>query len=90
MHDKVEARGFKVLTYICIDPRTVAVRDDLFDDPIRTPEDIQGIKFRVPSSQILQKFYRLAGANPTLVAWGETSSAIKQGVVDALDPCVQA
>jgi TRAP-type C4-dicarboxylate transport system substrate-binding protein len=32
----------------------------------------------------------LLGANPTPVAWGETSSAIKQGVADALDPSVEA
>ncbi|MAY73040.1 MAG: C4-dicarboxylate ABC transporter [Halomonas sp.] len=90
VHHKVEARGFKVLSYICIDPRTVAVREGLLDGPVRVPDDISGIKFRVPSSQILQQVYRLAGANPTPVAWGETSSAIKQGVADALDPSVQA
>ncbi|RTR03920.1 TRAP transporter substrate-binding protein [Halomonas nitroreducens] len=90
VHHKVEERGFKVLNYICIDPRTVAVRDGLLDGPVRTPDDIEGIKFRVPSSEILQKVYRLAGANPTPVAWGETSSAMKQGVADALDPSVQA
>lgn len=90
VHHKVEERGFKVLSYICIDPRTVAVREGLLDGPVRVPDDIAGIKFRVPSSQILQQVYRLAGANPTPVAWGETSSAIKQGVADALDPSVQA
>ncbi|WP_280554271.1 TRAP transporter substrate-binding protein [Halomonas sp. 25-S5] len=90
VHHKVEERGFKVLSYVCIDPRTVAVRKGLLDGPVRTPEDIAGIKFRVPSSAILQKVYRLAGANPTPVAWGETTSAIQQGVADALDPSVQA
>ncbi|WP_163650561.1 TRAP transporter substrate-binding protein [Modicisalibacter sp. 'Wilcox'] len=90
VHGKVEDRGFKVLSYVCIDPRTVAVRKGLLDHPVRTPDDIRGIKFRVPSSQILQKVYKLAGANPTPVAWDETSSAMKQGVADALDPSVQA
>lgn len=90
VHQRVEERGFKVLNYICIDPRTIAVRNGLLDGPVRTPEDIEGIKFRVPASEILQKVYRLAGANPTPVAWGETSSAMKQGVADALDPSVQA
>lgn len=51
---------------------------------------MSGIKFRVPGSKILQQFYRLLGANPTPVAWGETPSAIKQGVADALDPSVEA
>jgi len=38
----------------------------------------------------LQQYYRALGANPTPVAWGETPSAIKQGVADALDPAVGA
>ena len=48
------------------------------------------MKMRVPSSKLLQQFYRLAGANPTVVAWGETPSALKQGVADGLDPAVGA
>ena len=51
---------------------------------------MRGIKFRVPGSEILAQFYRLLGANPTPVAWGETPSAIQQGVADALDPSVMA
>ena len=39
---------------------------------------------------MLQQYYRLVGANPTPVAWGETPSAIKQGVADALDPSAGA
>jgi hypothetical protein len=49
-----------------------------------------GVKFRVPGSAMLQQYYRMVGANPTPVAWGETPSAIKQGVADALDPSVGA
>jgi len=86
---KVEERGFKPLWYVCIDPRTVGLRRGI-DGPARTPKDIEGIKFRVPGSQILQQFYRLLGANPTPVAWGETPSAIQQGVADALDPAAGA
>ena len=37
---------------------------------------------------MLQQFYRMLGANPTPVAWGETPAAIKQGVADALDPVI--
>ena len=43
-----------------------------------------------PAQRCLQQYYRLVGANPTPVAWGETPSAIKQGVADALDPAVGA
>lgn len=87
---RVEAKGFKPLFYFCIDPRTAAKRRGLGDEPFRTPKDLSGIKFRVPGSKILREFYRLLGANPTPVAWGETPSAIKQGVADALDPSVEA
>ena len=84
----VEQRGFKPMFYFCIDPRVMAVRQG--GNAIITPADLQGVKFRVPGSQMLQQFYRMGGANPTPVAWGETPSAIKQGVADALDPSVGA
>ena len=86
---KVSEKGFKVLWYVCIDPRVVAIRKGM-DGPIKTPAQMKGVKFRVPGSKILAQFYQLLGANPTPIAWGETSSAIKQGVADALDPSVEA
>lgn len=88
VHPKIEAAGFKPLFYIVIDPRVVAVRKG--GNAVMTPEDMAGVKFRVPGSAMLQQYYRMVGANPTPVAWGETPSAIKQGVADALDPSVGA
>ncbi|MEP0522163.1 MAG: TRAP transporter substrate-binding protein [Hyphomicrobiales bacterium] len=85
----VEAKGFKPLYYVVIDPRVVAVRKG-GEGPVKTPSDLDGVKFRVPGSKMLQQYYRMVGANPTPVAWGETPSAIKQGVADALDPAVGA
>ncbi len=89
VNPKVAEKGFKILWYVVIDPRVVAIRKGI-KGPIKTPEQMKGIKFRVPGSKILAQFYHLLGANPTPVAWGETSSAIKQGVADALDPSVEA
>ena len=85
---KIAASGFKALFYIVIDPRVVAVRKG--GNAIITPGDMSGVKFRVPGSAMLQQYYRMVGANPTPVAWGETPSAIRQGVADALDPSVGA
>jgi TRAP-type C4-dicarboxylate transport system substrate-binding protein len=85
---KIAASGFKSLFYIVIDPRVVAVRQG--GDAIITPADMAGVKFRVPGSAMLQQYYSMVGANPTPVAWGETPSAIRQGVADALDPSVGA
>lgn len=89
VNPRIEARGFRALWYVCIDPRVVALRTG-YEEPVRVPADLRGMKFRVPSSQIMQRVYRLAGANPTPINWGETTSAIKQGVADALDPSVEA
>lgn len=85
---KVESNGFKALFYVNIDPRVVAVRKG--GNKVMSPGDMSGVKFRVPGSKMLQQYYRMVGANPTPVAWGETPSAIKQGVADALDPSVGA
>jgi len=89
VHPKVESAGFKVLFYVNIDPRVVAVRKG-GAGAVLSPSDLSGVKFRVPGSKMLQQYYRMVGANPTPVAWGETPSAIKQGVADALDPSVGA
>ncbi|MBJ3761947.1 TRAP transporter substrate-binding protein DctP [Maribius pontilimi] len=89
VHPKIESSGFKALFYVVIDPRVVAVRKG-GSGPVLSPSDLSGVKFRVPGSQMLQQYYRMVGANPTPVAWGETPSAIKQGVADALDPSVGA
>lgn len=85
---KVVAKGYKPLFYFTVDPRTIASRKGF--KAIKTPSDMQGMKMRVPSSKLLQTFYRLTGANPTVVAWGETATAIKQGVADGLDPAIAA
>jgi TRAP-type C4-dicarboxylate transport system substrate-binding protein len=86
---KVTVKGYKPMFYFTVDPRTIAARKGMHKT-IKVPDDMRGVKMRVPASKLLQQFYRLAGANPTVVAWGETPSALKQGVADALDPAVGA
>lgn len=88
VHPQIEAKGFKPLFYVVVDPRTVAMRKG--EKAVYLPEDLKGVKFRVPGSKILSQYYRILGANPTPIAWGETTSAIKQGVADALDPSAGA
>jgi TRAP-type C4-dicarboxylate transport system substrate-binding protein len=89
IHPKIEAKGFKPLWYPCIDPRTTALGKG-FKEPTKKPEQMRGIKFRIPNSIMLQRVYRLLGANPILVEWVEAATAIRSGYVDALDPAVGA
>jgi TRAP-type C4-dicarboxylate transport system substrate-binding protein len=89
INPKIEARGFKPLWYPCIDPRTTAI-GKRFREPIKTPDQLRGIKFRIPNSNMLLRVYRSLGANPTLVEWVEAATAIRSGYADALDPAVGA
>ena len=50
--------------------------------PIVKPEDLKGIKLRVPSGVWRVKMFRAYGANPAPLAYGETFAALQAGVMD--------
>jgi len=50
--------------------------------PIKSPEDMEGLKFRVMETPIYMKMVEALGGNPTPIAWTETYSALQNGVVD--------
>jgi TRAP-type transport system periplasmic protein len=52
--------------------------------PIRTLDEVKNIKMRVPSRAFFLTWQAL-GTQPTVVAWGETFTALQQGVVDAAE-----
>ncbi|KPQ04972.1 MAG: C4-dicarboxylate-binding protein DctP [Rhodobacteraceae bacterium HLUCCA12] len=49
--------------------------------PIRSPEDLEGLNMRVAGPMYIDVMNAL-GANPQQMQWGETMSALQQGVVD--------
>lgn len=51
--------------------------------PINSPEDLEGIKIRVPEGEIFMNTFRAIGASPTVVSFGELYSALQLGTVDA-------
>lgn len=51
--------------------------------PIEKPDDMKGLKIRVPDAPIWLAFPKAVGANPTPVALAEVYLALKQGVVEA-------
>lgn len=53
------------------------------NEPIRTPEELEGTKLRVPEIDTWVRAWREVGALPTPVAWPEVFSALQTGVVDA-------
>ena len=52
---------------------------------ITTPEDLKGMKIRVPNSSMYINLMNAMGATPIPMPFGETISAVQQGVVDGLE-----
>ncbi|MGG0717718.1 DctP family TRAP transporter solute-binding subunit [Robertmurraya massiliosenegalensis] len=50
--------------------------------PINTPEDLKGIKIRVPENSIYVDTFKEWGANVTTMAFGELYTALQQKAVD--------
>jgi len=50
--------------------------------PIITPTDLQGLKIRVTPDKMRLDTFKLLGASPMPVSFGELYSALQQGVVD--------
>jgi len=51
--------------------------------PVRTPEDMKGLRMRVNSSKVLNDMFNALGANPQQIPVAELYSALETGVVDA-------
>jgi tripartite ATP-independent transporter DctP family solute receptor len=53
--------------------------------PVRTPDDLRGLKIRTQESPTAFALVRAMGGSATPIAWGELYSALQQGVVDGAE-----
>ncbi len=53
--------------------------------PVRTPDDLKGLKIRVMNSRTAMDMVSALGASPTPIAWGELYTALAQGTVDGAE-----
>jgi TRAP-type transport system periplasmic protein len=51
-------------------------------NPVRTPDDLRGMKVRVPSIKMYIDLFRLLGADPSSMNFGELFTALAQGTMD--------
>ncbi|MEO9778037.1 MAG: sialic acid TRAP transporter substrate-binding protein SiaP [Sedimentitalea sp.] len=61
--------------------------------PVLAPEDMDGMKIRVPNAPLYMMFPEAVGANPAPIAFAEVYLALQQGTVDAQEnplPTIQA
>lgn len=50
--------------------------------PIRSPEDLKGLKVRVVGSPLFNDIFTALGANPTQMSWADAKPALTTGAVD--------
>ena len=78
----LEEGGVKVIGYTGYRPPRALTTTNL---PVRVPEDMKGLKIRVPGMKILRAFFQECGANPTPMPFTELFTALKTGIVEAQD-----
>lgn len=78
---KIEKKGIKVLSLQYI----FGFRNLITNKVVKAPADLKGVKVRTPGSQLFIKTLNAMGASASPLPWGETFSALQQGVVDGLE-----
>ncbi|MBI4322052.1 MAG: DctP family TRAP transporter solute-binding subunit [Chloroflexi bacterium] len=49
---------------------------------VRKPDDLRGLKIRIPGVKMYSSIYNALGANPVAMNFGEALNALKQGTID--------
>ena len=81
-HDELANKfGFKVLSFSWVQ----GYRHFFTNKPIRTPEDLKGLRIRTPPTPIWQESVRALGATPVAMAFGEMYPALQQKVIDGVE-----
>ncbi|MFW5680586.1 MAG: TRAP transporter substrate-binding protein [Pseudomonadota bacterium] len=77
--DKIDEQGFKALAWTENGFRHITNSQR----PVRTPEDLAGMKIRTMENPIHLRAFEALGAAPTPMSFAELFTALQQGVVDA-------
>lgn len=76
-----EKTGVRVLGFIPKAFRVTISRKK----PLKTLEDFKGYKLRLPKDPVLIDTFKLLGAKPTPIPWGDVYTSLKTGVVDGME-----
>ena len=74
--------GIKLLAVMYLGRRQLNLRTD---QQVMTPDDLKGVKLRMPGSSTWQFLGRALGASPTPMAFSEVYTALQTGAVDGQD-----
>lgn len=79
--EKLEEKGLKLLTSNWV----YGARHTMTTKPVKSVEDLKGMKIRVPNNTIQIKGFEVLGATPTPMALGEVYTSLQQGTIDGLE-----
>jgi len=75
--EKLHAKNIRILAVWEAGFRQITARK-----PVHKPEDVKGMKIRIPKNEVYIWLWEALGANPTVMGLGEVYISIQQGVVD--------
>lgn len=81
MDSKLQAKGFHIVTSNWL----YGVRHMVTKKPVKTPEDLKGMKIRVPNNRIQIDAMKTMGATPTPMPLAEVYPALTTGVIDGAE-----
>jgi TRAP-type C4-dicarboxylate transport system substrate-binding protein len=84
---KTRAYKIKVLLHYVIGTRT-ATTIKHYGKTIKSPEDFAGVQYRIPNSDMLAIFYKLAKAAPQSIPWNLAAVTARHGRFQALDSSI--
>lgn len=79
--DVRKTMNIDVLGYGIAGFRVIATRDR----EVSKPDDLKGVKIRVPEVPVYVSSFKRVGANPTPMAWGEVYTALQTGVITGVE-----
>ncbi|MBN2553531.1 MAG: C4-dicarboxylate TRAP transporter substrate-binding protein [Spirochaetales bacterium] len=74
-------QGFKVLSFFWVQ----GFRQMFTNEPIRKPEDLNGLRIRTPPAPIWQESIRAIGAVPVAMAYGEVYPGMQTRAIDGAE-----
>ena len=81
LNAQAEEKGIKVLSLDWV----FGFRSMMANKPIMTPDDMDGLNIRVPTSQLYTYTIEAMGGNPVSMPYPDTYAALQQGVIDGVE-----
>ncbi|EGO63812.1 C4-dicarboxylate TRAP transporter substrate-binding protein [Acetonema longum] len=76
-----DKHGIKILSFTWVQ----GLRHMVTNKPIKTPDDLKGLRIRTPGVPIWQESIRSIGASPVALPFGEVYIAMEQKAIDGAD-----